>query len=197
MRYISDLRIGRINPKHFQFGLDVEHKKLNPPSFLRKLISEQTSLEARLAGIEPPFAQYKATRQALLRYMELAKEDDGEKLPGPPGILFIGGPYEGISRLVSRLRLIGDLPQDAVIPADSKIYDGPLVDAVKRFQERHGLTPNGYLTVDTGGALSIRGWEGFRFPGSAGREQRMQRPGLWPTPTRGSAKDSLPPSRPN
>ena len=41
MRYISDLRIGRINPKHFQFGLDVEHKKLNLPSFLRKLISEQ------------------------------------------------------------------------------------------------------------------------------------------------------------
>jgi len=35
MRYISDVRIGRINPKHFQFGLDVEHKKLNLPSFLR------------------------------------------------------------------------------------------------------------------------------------------------------------------
>jgi len=40
MRYISDVRIGRINPKHFQFGLDVEHKKLNLPSFLRELGSE-------------------------------------------------------------------------------------------------------------------------------------------------------------
>jgi murein L,D-transpeptidase YcbB/YkuD len=73
--------------------------------------------------------------------MELASEDDGEKLPRPRGILFTGGPYEGISRLASRQRLIGDLPQDAVIPADSKVYQGPLVDAVKRFQERHGLTP--------------------------------------------------------
>ncbi len=155
MRYISDVRIGRINPKHFQFGLDVEHKKLDLPSFLRELVSEQTGLEARLAEIEPPFAEYKATRQALLKYMELAKEDDGEKLPQPPGILFAGGLYEGISRLASRLRLIGDLPQDAIIPADSKVYEGPLVDAVKRFQKRHGLTPNGYLTVDTVEQLNV------------------------------------------
>jgi murein L,D-transpeptidase YcbB/YkuD len=155
MRYISDVRIGRINPKHFQFGLDVEHKKLNLPSFLRELVSEQTGLEARLAGIEPPFAQYKATRQALLRYMELAKEDDGEKLPRPPGIVFAGGPYEGISRLASRLRQIGDLSQDAIIPADSKVYEGPLIDAVKRFQKRHGLTSNGYLTVDTVEQLNV------------------------------------------
>jgi len=155
MRYISDVRIGRINPKHFQFGLDVEHKKLNLPSFLRELVSERTGPEARLAGIEPPFAQYKAARQALLRYMELAKEDDGEKLPQPPGILFAGGLYEGISRLASRLRLIGDLPQDAVIPPDSKVYEGPLVDAVKRFQKRHGLTSNGYLTVDTVEQLNV------------------------------------------
>jgi murein L,D-transpeptidase YcbB/YkuD len=141
MRYISDVRIGRINPKHFQFGLDVEHKKLNLPSFLWELVSDRTGLEARLAGIEPPFTQYKATRQALLRYMELAKVDDGEKLSEPPGILFTGGAYEGISQLASRLRLIGDLAQDAVIPADSKVYQGPLVDAVKRFQERPRPAP--------------------------------------------------------
>jgi murein L,D-transpeptidase YcbB/YkuD len=47
------------------------------------------------------------------------------------------------------------LPRDAVIPADSKVYVGPLVDAVKRFQERHGLTPNGYLTVDTVEQLNV------------------------------------------
>jgi L,D-transpeptidase YcbB len=155
MRYISDVRIGRINPKHFQFGLDVEHKKRNLPSFLRELVSEQTGIEARLAAIEPPFAQYKATRQALLRYMELAKEDDGENLPQPPGIVFAGGPYEGISQLASRLRLVGDLSKDAVIAANAKLYQGTLVDAVKRFQERHGLTPNGYLTVDTVEQLNV------------------------------------------
>src|ERR1700739_2916818 len=27
MRYISDLHIGRVDPKHFQFGIDIEQKK--------------------------------------------------------------------------------------------------------------------------------------------------------------------------
>jgi murein L,D-transpeptidase YcbB/YkuD len=34
MRYVSDIRIGRINPKHFKFGFDVEHKRLNLPNSL-------------------------------------------------------------------------------------------------------------------------------------------------------------------
>src|SRR5882672_3630076 len=31
MRYISDLHIGKVNPKHFDFGLDVETKKYDLP----------------------------------------------------------------------------------------------------------------------------------------------------------------------
>jgi hypothetical protein len=37
MRYISDMRIGRINPKHFAFGLDVSQKKLDLPDFRANL----------------------------------------------------------------------------------------------------------------------------------------------------------------
>jgi murein L,D-transpeptidase YcbB/YkuD len=53
------------------------------------------------------------------------------------------------------LRLVGDLPESAVIPADSRLYDGPLVEAVKRFQTRHGLRPDGYITVDTLDQLKV------------------------------------------
>lgn len=149
MRYISAVRVGRINPKHLQFGFDVEHKRLNLPQFLHQVLLESTDLKAELAEIEPPFRGYKATRDALLRYTQVAKEDDGKRLPQPPGMVFRGGPYDGIARLTRFLRLVGDLPQDAVVPADTKIYDEPLVTAVKRFQERHGLRASGYLTVET------------------------------------------------
>jgi len=156
MRYISDVRIGRINPKHFKFGFDVEHKKLNLPSFLRQLLSSSADLKSELANIEPPFAGYKATRQALLRYMELAKEDDGEKLPAPQWeTLYPGGPYDGVSRLTRLLRLLGDLPKDAVVASDSKTYGGPLPDAVKHFQTRHGLTATGDLTKATLEQLNV------------------------------------------
>lgn len=35
MRYISDLHIGRVNPKHFKFGIDAAIKKYDLPSSLR------------------------------------------------------------------------------------------------------------------------------------------------------------------
>lgn len=156
MRYISAVRVGRINPKHLQFGFDVEHKRLNLPQFLHQLLLDSTDItEAELGEIEPPFRGYKATREALLRYAELAKEDDGDRLPQPPGMVFRGGPYDGIARLTRLLRLVGDLSQDALVPTDTKIYDEPLVTAVKKFQERHGLQPSGYLTVDTVNAMNV------------------------------------------
>jgi murein L,D-transpeptidase YcbB/YkuD len=112
-------------------------------------------LKSALANIEPPFARYDELKKALVKYMRLAKEDDGEKLPDPHGIVFSGALYDGVPRLARLLRLVGDLPESAVIPADSRLYDGPLVEAVKRFQTRHGLRPDGYITVDTLDQLKV------------------------------------------
>src|ERR1700756_3368737 len=143
MRYVSAIRIGRINPKHFQFGLDVEHKKLDLPNFVRRIATTNSDLKSDFAEVEPPFAGYKRLRQALLKYEELARQDDGEKLPIPVNpvmdTVYVGGEYDGIPRLTRLLRLVGDLPEDAVVPGDSKFFQGPLVDAVKRYQQRHGL----------------------------------------------------------
>ena len=36
MRYISDLHIGKVNPKHFDFGLNIDTKKYNLPSFVKE-----------------------------------------------------------------------------------------------------------------------------------------------------------------
>jgi murein L,D-transpeptidase YcbB/YkuD len=50
MRYVSDLRIGRIDPQHFKFGLSVERKKSQPrmtgskPVILRRKVASQTAL---------------------------------------------------------------------------------------------------------------------------------------------------------
>jgi L,D-transpeptidase YcbB len=38
MRYISDLHIGRVNPKHFKIGLDVGQKTYDLPQFLAQKI---------------------------------------------------------------------------------------------------------------------------------------------------------------
>ena len=56
--------------------------------------------------------------------------------------------YADTPRLMRLLSLIGDLPADDV-PADSKLYHGALVAAVKRLQSRHGLEPDGRIDTTT------------------------------------------------
>jgi murein L,D-transpeptidase YcbB/YkuD len=149
MRYISDLHNGKVNPKYFHIGLDVEHKKYSLPDFLRQRLVDAPDPRAVLETVEPPFPGYKRTEAALVRYFDLARRDDGEPLPAPAKTLVPGSPYPGVPRLTRLLRLLGDLPQDAPATVDANAYAGPLVDAVKHFQRRHGLQPDGRLDAQT------------------------------------------------
>jgi murein L,D-transpeptidase YcbB/YkuD len=148
MRYVSDLHIGRVNPQHFKFNLDVSAKKYDLPAFLRDKLIQGADVRAELDQVEPPFAGYKRTQRALQQYMELSRHDDGEQLPVPAKPVDPGGTYDGVPRLTRLLRLLGDLP-DGAASESSNVYAGPLVDAVKHFQARHGLGPDGRLGTQT------------------------------------------------
>jgi murein L,D-transpeptidase YcbB/YkuD len=148
MRYVSDLHIGRVNPQHFKFNLDVSAKKYDLPAFLRDKLIQGADVRAELDQVEPPFAGYKRTLRALQQYMELSRQDNAEQLPVPAKPVDPGGTYDGVPRLTRLLRLLGDLP-DGAASENSNIYAGPLVDAVKHFQARHGLGPDGRLGTQT------------------------------------------------
>jgi len=154
MRYVSDLRIGRIHPQHFNFGLTVEQKKYDLARFLRDQLLPASDIAGVLDEIEPPFATYRRTEQALVKYIQLAREDDGEKLPTPPKPVDPGQTYSGVPRLVRLLTLVGDLPPGTQ-PHDSQIYDATLAEGVKRFQRRHGLDQDGRLGPATIKQLNV------------------------------------------
>ena len=155
MRYVSDLRIGRINPQHVDFGLSIEQKKYDLALFLRDRILTTSDLRAVLDAVEPPFAGYRRTENALARYIELARTDDGEKLPDVNKPIDPGQSYAGVPRLVRCLRLVGDLPADATLSSDPQSYGNSLVDAVKHFQRRHGLDADGRLGPTTIKQLNV------------------------------------------
>jgi murein L,D-transpeptidase YcbB/YkuD len=155
MRYVSDLRIGRINPQHLDFGLSSEQKKYDLAQFLRDRILTTSDLQALLDEVEPPFAGYRRTEQALARYIELARNDDGGKLPVVTKPIASGQPYAGVRRLARFLRLVGDLPTSDNMTEDSEAYGGQLVDAVKNFQRRHGLDADGRLGPATIKQLNV------------------------------------------
>lgn len=155
MRYVSDLHIGRINPQHFEFGLNVEQKKLDLAQFLRDRIMITSDLNAVLQEIEPPFGGYRGTEQTLAHYLELARTDDWEKLPEVEKPIDPGQTYAGVPRLARLLRLVGDLPPDATLARETQVYAGPLVDGLKRFQRRHGLDDDGRLGPATIKQLNV------------------------------------------
>jgi murein L,D-transpeptidase YcbB/YkuD len=154
LRYISDLHIGKANPKSLHIGLDVGQKRSSMPDILRQRLVDAPDPGAILETFEPPFPGYKRTEAALLRYRDLVRQDDGEALPVPAKALARGSSYAGLSRLTKLLGLLGDLQQDAASVPDATTYDGPVVDAVKRFQIRHGLQPDGRLGRETVKALN-------------------------------------------
>jgi murein L,D-transpeptidase YcbB/YkuD len=149
MRYVSDLHIGKVNPKHFGFGFDIEAKKYDLPGFLKKDVVDASDVAGIMAQVEPPYPGYRRTIKALQTYLELAKEYDGEPLPAVKGTIAPGDSYPGVPRLIRFLRLVGDLPADANVPEDETIYQGPLVDAVKSFQSRHGRDSDGRIGAQT------------------------------------------------
>jgi len=155
MRYISDLHIGKVNPKHFDFGLDVETKKYDLPEFLRENIVDASDVAGAAAKVEPPYPGYQRTIQALHSYLEFAKESDGNPLPAIQKTVAPGETYAGVPQLIRLLRLVGDLPADANIPADGTVYQAPLVEAVKNFQRRHGRLADGRITAQTLADLNV------------------------------------------
>ncbi len=155
MRYISDLHIGKVNPKHFEFALNDEAKKYDLPGFIKDHVVGANDVAGVLAQVEPPYPGYRRTIHALQAYMELSKKDDGEQLPPTKKAIVPGDTYPGVPRLTRLLRLVGDLPADANTPADQSIYSGALVDAVKNFQRRLGRDPNGRIDAQTLSDLNV------------------------------------------
>ena len=148
MRYLGDLRVGRVDPKEVRIHLDVRDKKLDLALFVRE-VSLSEDVAASLARVEPPYRHYWALLEALRTYRELEKDPRLSEPLTPVRKLEPGDRYADLERLVYRLRRFGDLTSDVTAQLQAGVYDGPLVEAVERFQRRHGLTVDGIIGKKT------------------------------------------------
>lgn len=154
MRYLSDLHSGRINPRYFEIGLHANRKGYKLADLLRQ-VANARDVSSLVEQVEPPFPAYRRTEVALQHYLELAKKGDGPPVPSSKDSIKPGNAYDGMAQLALRLRLLGDLPESASVSTESKVYEGPVVEAVKLFQRRHGLDEDGALGHETFKQLNI------------------------------------------
>jgi murein L,D-transpeptidase YcbB/YkuD len=154
LRYVSALDVGRINPQHLKFDLDLNHRKTDLPEFVAQ-ISKSDDIAPLLDEVEPHEDGYSRTSDALRTYLALEQQDPAEKLPVPEKPVAAGGTYAGMALLMAKLKLVGDLPQGATLPAGSVKYEGDVVQAVKRFQLRHAQAVTGSLGLETVRQLNV------------------------------------------
>jgi len=113
---------------------------------------ESRSAAALALSHEPTFDEGTAQRirEAALSYSDLAVRGGWPEIPSDAK--FAAG-VAGANDALLRKRLIvsGDLAADK----DAGPYDETLIEAVKRFQARHGLAPTGLVTPRTIAAMNV------------------------------------------
>jgi murein L,D-transpeptidase YcbB/YkuD len=98
MRFLSDLHLGRVNPRVLHFQIATGDKSMDLSEFLRNQIIHTNDLHTVVQSVEPQFLAYRRTLRALHTYLELARTDDGELMPLPRKAIRAGETYSGVLR---------------------------------------------------------------------------------------------------
>jgi L,D-transpeptidase YcbB len=162
-RYLAHLHGGRVDPRRVypEFAL-APSAAFDAAATLREALASGRLREA-VQNSAPRVPLYEMLRTALARYRVLSDSTLGwhQALPPLPGAvrggagkLEPGQPYAGLALLAQRLAALGDLvppPGNAA----TALYEGPLVDAVTAFQQRHGLAADGVIGKATLAQLEV------------------------------------------
>lgn len=154
MRFVSDLSAGRVNraTNSDSWNLSLQVARLASASDAEAMLREE---------VEPAQDGYRRTVKALERYLSLAPRGPAAEpdLAELTEAVKPGDTYAGAAALAARLTRLGDLEAEAAAGGEgveaSGRYQGPLVDAVKRFQARHGLEPDGVVGSRTLRELNV------------------------------------------
>jgi L,D-transpeptidase YcbB len=155
LRFLHDLHYGRVNPKGINFNLQLREKKvIDLPLLIKDSITLHTVSQLPLL-VEPKLHQYQKLKSALAAYRLIE-----QKLPKIPflntGKLRPGDHHPQLAELSQFLEILGDLPEtDIINPLEKNPqYKPQLVEAVKKFQLRHGLGADGTIGPGTAEVLN-------------------------------------------
>ncbi len=156
-RYLSDLQSGRVTPEQVQAAFAPRQRPREDVS----LILRQAVAGGQLAQAVQTMARHTPMAQplqaALQQYRDLMGAPHWRTpLPLPDGGKLVAGQdYPGLDMLVRRLQALGDLDAEPptlplltsalVVGPPRPLFAGAQVEAVRTFQLRHGLEPDGII----------------------------------------------------
>ena len=150
LRFIRHLHFGRITPR--QVGFNLPESRNQELDLVRVLVNlaKSNQVAADLVQIEPQFSHYQLLKSALARYQALNQHPELTNLPKPIAMpVKIGDSYEGTVALRNLLIAEQDLANNEGTTNTQMVIDSELVEGLKKYQLRHGLTVDGVLGQKT------------------------------------------------
>jgi len=146
----AEVHAGRRPPRERTQDIALAARPVDPVGLVLGAAAA-ADVRAYVAALAPAHPEYQALRAALARYRTLAK-DGWPTLPaGPP--LEPGVDDPAVPVLRQRLVVTGDLPADTT---GTTLYDETMQAGVRKFQLRHGITPDAVVGPTTRLALNVR-----------------------------------------
>ncbi|MGF1611054.1 MAG: murein L,D-transpeptidase [Kiloniellales bacterium] len=153
LRYGRDLHSGRVKPGEVDRELFIYPRSIDPLGLLAEATVAE-DIAGYLADLAPDSREYLRLKNALSAYRALARQGGWRPLPqGETLKPSMSDPRVPLLR--ERLIQIGDLAPTSVSAELTLFYDDSLVEAVKRFQFRHGLEQDGAVGKKTLAALNV------------------------------------------
>ena len=152
LRYFTHLAGGRLDPRAFQSLWTLKPEKPDLVAALSTAVKND-DLSAAMERLQPQHPEYRELQKALVRYRAIAVKGGWPSIPANTRLK----PNQQspiVPALRQRLAIEGDL--DPSHEKDqSPIFDATVADAVKRFEERHRIKPDGIVDAATVAALNV------------------------------------------
>jgi L,D-transpeptidase YcbB len=153
LRFLRHVHAGRLDPRTVGFRLTVPADDHGFAALVASAVADGRVGEL-VAEVRPPIPPYEPLLERLAEYRVRAASEALEPLSQLSSAVRPGDAYADLPALARRLVATGDLAVDD-LPQNGTSYDGPLVEALTRFQVRHGLEADGVLGKATLEALSV------------------------------------------
>ena len=148
-KYISNISVGKLNPKNIYKDWDLKKKAIDVPKILFGCF-DKNNFSVEINNCKPKHIIYQKLKTSL-QLLKRFPEDTIGIIVLKEKIIF-NKKNKFVIRLKRKLLFWGDLQsQDTIF---SSVYDRNTFDAVKRFQARHGLLTDGIIGLSTIDALN-------------------------------------------
>ncbi len=151
MLYIEHMQAGRLTPEEMNLDWHITKPPVDTQAWLQRIL-DAADFQQALDSLQPPHADYRRLRAALIKYLAMQSAGGWPGIPDGP-VLQTGDTDEQVAVIRRRLLAEGDLE---IEPLTGKfLFDATLKEALEHFQVRYGIDVDGVAGPETRAAMNI------------------------------------------